>query len=101
MKDFCEICGKLAKCSFISSGCAPVSYNACGKCKKLRAESIDVVCTWLYLEGGPDVAPDYKLKLTSFLNETYVGWLEISIYFDVHKEELEEFFTNTTPRDIT
>jgi hypothetical protein len=100
MKEVCEICGKLAKCSLISSGCAPVSYNSCVKCKKHRAESIDIACTWIYLEGGPDLAPDHKLRLVSFLNEAYVGWPEISNYFDSHKEELEEFFTSTTPRDI-
>lgn len=89
MKQECEICGKLASCGLYSSGCAPVTYNACRTCRERRAESIDVATTWIYLEGGVHAAPEYKNRLLVFLNGKYVSWEEISIFYQDNVAEIE------------
>ena len=72
MSNCCDICGRADNLKLMSSGCAPVTYAACGECRGRRAESLDVVTYWWYLEGGTDASSTYLNHITCWFQGGYV-----------------------------
>lgn len=88
MAGSCDICGRVAECDLISSGCAPVSYSACAECDKRRAENVDVAALWVHLHGGAEIKDEHLIRLVAWLDGRYVGWPEILSYYEVNKASI-------------
>ncbi len=67
----------------LDSGIAPTDYAICAACRAADAESLAVVCFWIFLQGGPEAAaknnPDITAAdgITSYSAGRYIGWTEI------------------------
>lgn len=77
----CDVCGATYSISTLSSGIAPVTYEICPQCEKLKAESIGVVSVWLAYYGALELAPEFRMKLVSHIDGNYVGWEDIRRYY--------------------
>ena len=77
----CAVCG-LAPGDVCESALGPTSYAFCQTCFEEGAESIGVICLWIYLQGGPasveknDAGGRFR-EIRSHADGRYIGWPEI------------------------
>ncbi|UWR04224.1 hypothetical protein K3740_05910 [Ruegeria conchae] len=85
----CDICNRDAEnVEAISSGIAPVTYGICEECAEKGAENIGVVEFWLASFGGPENAPDFRAKLTSYFDGEYKEWQQISDRYNRNEKQI-------------
>lgn len=92
MNNACGICGRNRRTQLRSSGCAPVTIQACDECISRGAESADIAATWLFFHGGIDGAPDYKYGIIIYNNGQYCGWDELKEFYKINANAIAEEF---------
>ncbi len=91
----CAVCGR-GPGTVVDSGIAPTAYSICAACRARDAESLAVVCFWVFLQGGPEAAaknnPDITAAdgITSYSDGRYIGWAEICGLYPEYRSGFEK-----------
>jgi hypothetical protein len=87
--DLCDVCSRGIVVKVVSSGIAPVSGGVCKQCFSQGTENINVVFTWVCLNGGLEAVPDFSLQITSYDQGKYIDWPQIAELYRENKTEIE------------
>ena len=84
----CAVCGNKNAEAAIPSGLAPVSSPQCLSCQKVGAEPLEVVHTWIALNGGTEKCAEFARGIVSIYSGASINWQRIVELYNANEEEI-------------